>query len=226
MHRFLLFSLVALLCAHAAPLSHAASKIVTANMELVLLAHPKTIQNKSELQTLADKLENDSLPAKQAYEKAVEQFRSAEENARNVQNNPILTEAKKREAMDTLQQAAATARKAENYYRRIIADMENQIRKRKDESLEEVLDDIAKATKELAEKNSYDLVLDSSFRRAVIPIPGVLFCSDALDITDELIAATKGDRAAAEKTFEESKKIVDELNARREAALSEKGNEP
>ena len=43
--------------------------------------------------------------------------------------------------------------------------------------------------------------------------------------TDALIAATKGDRATAEKTFEESKKIVDELNARREAALSEKGNE-
>lgn len=225
MHRFLLFSLVAALCVSAVPFSHAASKIVAANMELVLLAHPKTIQNKTDLQTLAEKLEAESLPAKQAYEKAVEQFRSAEESAREAHNNPILTDLKKREAMDTLQQAAIRARNAENNYRRIVADMENQLRKRKDESVDEVLADIAKATKELAEKNGYDLVLDSSFRRAVIPIPSVVFCSEPLDITDALIAATKGDRATAEKTFEESKKIVDELNARREAALSEKGNE-
>ena len=223
MQRILLSLL--LLASVFVPALSAQTKIGVVNMEIVLLAHPQTSENNKYLRDLGDKLEGEARKAEEAYKKAVDNFRGAEQQAREAQNTPIYTDLRKREAVDTLNQAAAAARNAEATYRRTLADMEKQIRKRQDECVGGVLQDINAELRKLAAEEGYAIVLDSSLERPVFPIPAVVYSTESVDLTDKLIARTRGDRATAEKALEESRKALEEMATRREAALNREANQ-
>ena len=191
--------LLALLAA-AAPSSPADTRIATVDFGLVVLAHPQTPRNRAELldmQSRFVKERDDRLAAR-------DRIKTDFEAARAIALDPVQGAA----ARD---QAAAKAKDLQMQYARatdaveeLVADRRRKLQRREGELFADVMIDIRAKIEEVAKAKGYDLVLDrkSANLAAGVPTPVFLYASDAIDVTDDVIAAIGGSREQAEKDQE------------------------
>ena len=85
-----------------------------------------------------------------------------------------------------------------------VAGLRRQLQRREGELFANVMIDIRSRIEEIAKAKGYDLVVDkkSANVAAGVPTPVFLYASDAIDVTDEVIAAIGGSREQAEKDQE------------------------
>lgn len=201
-----LFAASAALAASAAAqdASPAAASIATVDMEIVVLAHPTTAENKAVLGDLQKRYASERDSKQEELRVLVAQGRKAAADARNV----ALSDAKRREAGAAVDDIDDQLRKGETELRRLVADRQAKLRTKENELFENVMADIRVKLDAIAKEKGLAFVVDKSATRATAPIPLVMWSDPALDITDDLVAATGGDRAAAEKSLREADAII------------------
>ena len=86
----------------------------------------------------------------------------------------------------------------------LVDDLRRKLQRREGELFANVMIDIRAKIEEIAKAKGYDLVLDkkSANLAAGVPTPVFLYASDAIDVTDDVIAAIGGSREQAEKDQE------------------------
>lgn len=173
-------------------------------MELVVLAHPTTAENKAVLVDLQKRYASERDSKKSELDVLVAQGRKAVADARNV----ALSDAKRREAGAAAEDIDEQLRKGETELRRLVADRQGKLRAKEAELFGNVMADIKVKLDALVAGKGLSLVLDKSATRASAPIPLVMWSDPALDITDELIAATGGDKDAAQKALAQADEIL------------------
>ncbi len=186
--------------------------IATVDMELVVLAHPATAENKAVLVDMQKRYASERDSKQEELRVLVAQGRKAAADARNV----ALSDAKRREAGATVDDIDDQLRHGETELRRLVADRQSKLRAKERELFGNVMADIKVKLDALAAEKGVSLVLDKSATRASAPIPLVMWSAPALDLTDELVAATGGDKEAAEKTLREADAAI----------LGDSGNAP
>lgn len=207
-------------CALCATLALAASStaqqplpsIATVDMELVVLAHPATAENKAVLVDMQKRYASERDSKQEELRVLVAQGRKAAADARNV----ALSDAKRREAGASVDDIDDQLRRGETELRRLVADRQSKLRAKERELFGNVMADIKVKLDALAAEKGVSLVLDKSATRASAPIPLVMWSAPALDLTDELVAATGGDKEAAEKALREADAAI----------LGDSGNAP
>ena len=182
----------------------AAAAVATVDMELVVLAHPTTAENKAVLVDLQKRYASERDSKQEELRVLVAQGRKAAADARNV----ALSDAKRREAGAAVDDIDDQLRKGETELRRLVADRQAKLRAKENELFENVMADIRVKLDAIAKAKGLSFVVDKSATRATAPIPLVMWSDPALDVTDELVAATGGDRAAAEKSLREADEII------------------
>ena len=186
--------------------------IATVDMELVVLAHPATAENKAVLVDMQKRYASERDSKQEELRVLVAQGRKAAADARNV----ALSDAKRREAGAAVDDIDDQLRHGETELRRLVADRQSKLRAKERELFGNVMADIKVKLDALAAEKGVSLVLDKSATRASAPIPLVMWSAPALDLTDELVAATGGDKEAAEKTLREADAAI----------LGDSGNAP
>ena len=170
-------------------------KIATVDMDLVILSHPKTEENReavAKLEAAAEETRNQTRGELEALAaKVKDQVRQAQ--------LPTLADdirakarAEAEKLRDELQNKIEAAREAE-------AETVSRIRREGLSRFGEVQHDIEEKLAGLAAEKGLDLVLDAAAMRTGLPLPVVAWASPALDLTDEAIAAVGGSREAAEE---------------------------
>ncbi|MBQ7667274.1 MAG: OmpH family outer membrane protein [Kiritimatiellae bacterium] len=182
----------------------AAPSIATVDMELVVLAHPTTAENKAVLVDLQKRYAAERDSKQEELRVLVAQGRKAAADVRNV----ALSDAKRREAGATAEDIDEQLRKGEIELRRLVADRQSKLRAKEAELFGNVMADVKVKLDALVAAKGVSLVLDKSATRASAPIPLVMWSADSLDITDELIKATGGDRELAEKALREADAFI------------------
>ena len=196
------FSALSVAIALAGPSAsgQAAPALATVDMELVVLAHPSTAENKEVLVDMQKRFASERDSKQEELRVHVAQGRKAAADARNV----ALSDAKRREAGASVDDIDEQLRRGETELRRLVADRQAKLRAKERELFGNVMADIQVKLDALAAEKGVSLVLDKSATRASAPIPLVMWSAPALDLTDELVAATGGDKEAAEKTLREA----------------------
>lgn len=188
--------LLALLAA-AALSAPADTKIATVDFGFVVLAHPQTPRNRAELLDMQAKFAKQRDERLAARDKIKEEF----EAARAIALDPVQGAA----ARD---QAAAKAKDLQMQYARatdavqdLVDELRRKLQRREGELFANVMIDVRAKIEEIAKAKGYDLVLDkkSANLAAGVPTPVFLYASDAIDVTDDVIAAIGGSREQAEK---------------------------
>lgn len=171
-----------------------AAVVATVDMELAILAHPSTAVNRAELQALQKKYRAERDEVLKRGDALARQYREAVARSRD----EALSEKARKTADAEAQDRAGDIRSLEHELRSLVSRRRASLRKREIELFENVMADIRLKLDALAKERGATLVLDSSAERATAPIPLVMW-SSAQDLTDALIAAVGGDRAAAEE---------------------------
>lgn len=182
----------------------AETKIATINMELVVLAHPLTATNKVELQALQKTYIAERDAAQAEGRKLMAQYQQAISEYRN----EALSESRREKAKQAALDLEEPLRKADADIRRLVADRQRSLRRQEMKLFSEVLKDIRAKVDAIAKEQGLSMVVDSSAERSSAPIPLTLYADPALDISDAVIAATGGDRAAAEESIAKAEKIL------------------
>lgn len=179
----------------AAAAASADIKIATVDMDILILSHPKTEENReavAKVEAEAEAARNQTRGELEALAaKIKEQMRQAQlptlaDEAR------VKARAEAEKLRDELQTKVEAAREAE-------AEAVARIRREGLARFGEVQRDIDEKLSALAAGKGLDLVLDSAAMRTGLPLPVVVWSSGALDLTDEAIAAVGGSREAAEE---------------------------
>lgn len=170
-------------------------KIATVDMDVVILAHPKTETNREEVARVEAEAEADRNQARGEIEALAAKLK---DQVRQAQMPTLADEARAKARAEAeklrteLQDRIDAARDAE-------AAAVSRIRREALARFGEVQRDIDEKIAALAAEKGLDLVLDSAAMRTGLPLPVVAWSSPALDLTDEAIAAVGGSREAAEE---------------------------
>lgn len=186
--------LLSLLLATAAG---ADTKIATVDMDLVILSHPKTEENREKVQALEEKAAADHNQARGELQALADKIKEHAAIAQRPTSADAVRTAARAEAeklRDQLQERLEKARRAE-------AETAAKIRREALDRFAEIKKDVDGKLAAIAAKKGLDLILDSAAMRSGMPLPLVVWSADALDLTDEAIAAVGGDRKAAEEAL-------------------------
>ena len=181
-----------------------APRIATVDMELVVLAHPTTAENKAVLVDLQKRYASESDSKQEELRVLVAQGRKAAADVRNV----ALSDAKRREAGAAVDDIDEQLRRGEAELRRLVADRRGKLRAKEAELFANVMADIKVKLDAIAAEKGVSLVLDKSANRSSAPIPLVMWSDPSLDLTDALVAATGGDKESAEKALREAESAL------------------
>ena len=200
-------ALSALLVA-AALAAPAATTVATVNMELVILSHPLSAGNRTELQDMQARSIAQRDAKLEARAQLVERYRQAVSHVADTVRNPVFGEAARAQAEDAAREAERALRAANEEVEALVADLQRKLRARELELFGNVMADIRVKLDALAKERGIDAVLDASAMRSGAPIPLVVWSSDAIDLTDALIAAVGGNRAEAEAALERADEFL------------------
>jgi Skp family chaperone for outer membrane proteins len=188
------------LLAAAAIAASADARIAAVDFGLVVLAHPQTPQNRAELldmQTKFIKERDDRLAARN-------RMRSEFEAAREIALDPVQGAAARDQASAKAKDLQMQYARATEEVEELVADRRRKLQRREGELFADVMIDIRAKIEEIAKAKGYDLVVDrkSANLASGVPTPVFLYASDAIDVTDDVIAAIGGSREQAEKDQE------------------------
>ena len=192
MKKALLLSLLLLSTA-----AFADTKIATVDMDLVILSHPKTEENREKVQALEEEAAAEHNQARGELQAIADKIKEQAAIAQRPTSSDAVRAAARAEAeklRDQLQERLEKARRAE-------AETAAKIRREALDRFADIKKDVGAKIAELAADKGVDLVLDSAATRSGLPLPLVVWSADALDITDDAIAAVGGDRKAAEEAL-------------------------
>lgn len=169
--------------------------VAVVDMDLVVLAHPQTAVNRTELLDLQTRYK------KQRDERleALAQLRTERDEAAKDAQDPVQPEAKRRQAAARASELHGRFVKTSEEIEAFVGGLQRRLQRREMELFADVMIDIRSKIEALAKEKGYDVVLDKTASRASAPIPIVLFSAPEIEITDAVIAAVGGDREAAEK---------------------------
>ena len=188
--------LLALLAA-AALSAPADTKIATVDFGFVVLAHPQTPRNRAEL------LDMQARFAKQRDERLAARDRIKEEfeAARAIALDPVQGAAARDQASAKAKDLQMQYARATEAVQDLVDELRRKLQRREGELFANVMIDVRAKIEEIAKAKGYDLVLDkkSANLASGVPTPVFLYASDAIDITDDVIAAIGGSREQAEK---------------------------
>ena len=192
--------LLALLAA-AALSAPADTRIATVDFSLVVLAHPQTPRNRAELLDMQAKFEKERDDRLAARDKLRDEFEAARKVALDPVQGAAARDQATAKAKDLQMQYAKTTDEIEAF----VAGLRRQLQRREGELFADVMIDIRAKIEEIAKAKGYDLVVDrkSANLASGVPTPVFLYASDAIDVTDDVIAAIGGSREQAEKDREE-----------------------
>ena len=179
----------------AATAASADVKIATVDMDMVILSHPKTEENREAVAKVEAEAEAARNQARGELEALAAKIK---EQVRQAQLPTLADEARAKaraeaeKLRDELQDKIEAAREAE-------AASAARIRREGLVRFGEVQHDVEEKLAAIAAEKGLDLVLDSAAMRTGLPLPVVAWASPALDLTDEAIAAVGGSREAAEE---------------------------
>ena len=196
--------LAALLLAAALP-APAATTVGVVNINLVVEAHPSTVENTAELSERTRKF----LEERDSRRRGLEAKLKAFEDAAALVQSPVLQEPARKKAAADARALRADFEAAQEEYRRFVALREGELQRRKSELLADVMADIRAKVEALAKERGIDLVVARSDDRVASSVTTVLYVAPSVDLTDALIAAIGGDRAAAEASLDKAKAFLD-----------------
>ena len=186
--------LLSLLLASAAG---ADTKIATVDMDLVILSHPKTEENREKVQALEEAAAAEHNQARGELQAIADKIKEQAAIAQRPTSADAVRAAARAEAeklRDQLQERLEKARRAE-------AETAAKIRREALDRFADIKKDVGEKLAAIAAAKGLDLILDSAATRSGMPLPLVVWSADALDLTDEAIAAVGGDRKAAEEAL-------------------------
>ena len=188
--------LLALLAA-AALSATADTKIATVDFGFVVLAHPQTPRNRAELLDMQAKFAQQRDDRLAARDKIKEEF----EAARAIALDPVQGAAARDQASAKAKDLQMQYARATDAIQELVDELRRKLQRREGELFANVLIDVRAKIEEIAKAKGYDLVLDkkSANLAAGVPTPVFLYASDAIDVTDDVIAAIGGSREQAEK---------------------------
>ena len=186
----------------------AATTVATVNMELVILAHPLTASNRNELREMQSRSIAQRDAKLEARAQLLERYRKAVSQAAETSRNPVFGDAARAQAEDAAREAERALRAATEEVEALVADLQRKLRTRELELFGNVMADVRVKLDALVRERGADVVLDSSAMRTGAPIPFVMWSSDAIDLTDALIAAIGGNRAEAEAALERADEFL------------------
>lgn len=181
-------------------LSTAASadtKIATVDMDLVILSHPKTEENREKVQALEEAAAAEHNQARGELQAIADKIKEQAAIAQRPTSADAVRATARAEAeklRDQLQERLEKARRAE-------AETAAKIRREALDRFADIKKDVGAKIAALAADKGVDLVLDSAATRSGLPLPLVIWSAESLDLTDEAIAAVGGDRKAAEEAL-------------------------
>ena len=188
--------LIALLA--AATLSAPAdTKIATVDFGFVVLAHPQTPRNRAELLDMQAKFAQQRDERLAARDKIKEEF----EAARAIALDPVQGAAARDQASAKAKDLQMQYARATEAVQDLVDELRRKLQRREGELFANVMIDVRAKIEEIAKAKGYDLVLDkkSANLASGVPTPVFLYASDAIDVTDDVIAAIGGSREQAEK---------------------------
>lgn len=188
---------ISLLLCLAAAAAAADVKIATVDMDLVVLSHPKNGENREEVAQLEEKALADRNQALGEIDELETKIKELAEKAQK----PTLADAERAEARAEGQKLLARRQQRIEAARRAEAETAAKIRREALDRFAAVKKDADEKIAAIAAEKGLDLVLDSAATRSGLPLPLVVWSAAPLDITDEVIAAVGGDRAAAEESL-------------------------
>ena len=185
------------LFAAAALSAPADTRIATIDFGLVVLAHPQTPRNRAELLDMQAKFEKERDERLAARDKIREEF----EAARAIALDPVQGAAARDQASAKAKDLQMQYVRATDAVQDLVDGLRRKLQRREGELFADVMIDIRAKIEEIAKAKGYDLVVDkkSANVAAGVPTPVFLYVSDAIDVTDEVIAAIGGSREQAEK---------------------------
>ena len=188
--------LLALLAA-AALSAPADTKIATVDFGFVVLAHPQTPRNRAELLDMQAKFAQQRDERLAARDKIKEEF----EAARAIALDPVQGAAARDQASAKAKDLQMQYARATDAIQELVDELRRKLQRREGELFANVLIDVRAKIEEIAKAKGYDLVLDKKAANVApgFPTPIFLYASDAIDVTDDVIAAIGGSREQAEK---------------------------
>ena len=181
----------------AAAVASADTKIATVDMDLVVLSHPKNEENREQVAKIEEQAAETRNQARGELAALEEKLKEALEKAQK----PTLSDAERAEARAEAQKLRAQGQQKLEAARRAEAESAGKIRREALDRFAAVKKDVDEKIAALAAEKGLDLVLDSAAMRSGLPLPLVVWAAKPLDLTDEVIAAIGGDRAAAEEAL-------------------------
>jgi len=177
----------------AGALRGADAKVATVDILRALRAHPDSAEMEKVLEKQLSEMEahRDSMAAEQ------EKMKKAFETARDEALNKALSEAGREERMEIAQRKLAELTEFVQKFRQAAADGRKDLADRKARMQRRIVDKIRDSIREIAAARGIDVVLDSS-AQGISGVETLLFSSQAVDITDAVIAAvssTKSEQA-------------------------------
>ena len=166
----------------------AETKIATIDMELVIISHPKTKENRQVLISLQKDLEKQRDEILNTIKPTVEKFKAAIEAAQD----DSLKDSTKKARLDEARAIENRLRKEEDVVKEKIGDLQMDFQKKELELFKSVVDQIDVVVKAYVQKEKITIVLDSSAMRTSAPISIVVFSDESIDITEKIIEATGG----------------------------------
>lgn len=185
------------LLAFAAAAAAADTKFAVADMDLVILSHPKTEDNRDKVSAMEQEAEAGHNQRRGELEALSEKIKAAAMDAQRPTSSP---EARSQARADA-EALRGQAEKKLAELREFDAAMSRKIRGEALARFAAIKEDVAEKLAAIAAEKGLDAVLDSAATRSGLPLPLVVWSSASVDITDELIAAVGGDRKAAEEAL-------------------------
>ena len=173
------------------------TKIATVDMDLVILSHPKTEENREKVQALEEAAAAEHNQARGELQAIADKIKEQAAIAQRPTSADAVRATARAEAeklRDQLQERLEKARRAE-------AETTAKIRREALDRFADIKKDVGEKLAAIAAAKGLDLILDSAATRSGMPLPLVVWSADALDLTDEAIAAVGGDRKAAEEAL-------------------------
>ena len=181
----------------AASVASADVKIATADMDLVILSHPKTEENREKVAAMERTAEEGHNQRRGELEELSGKIKAAAMEAQR----PTSSADARSQARADAEELRRQAEKKLAELREFDTEMSRRIRGEALDRFADIKKDVNEKVAALAAEKGLDMVLDSAATRAGLPLPLVVWSAPALDLTDELIAAVGGDRKAAEEAL-------------------------
>ena len=182
----------------AAAISAAAdAKIAAIDFGLVYLAHPQTPRNRAELLDMQSRFVKERDDRLAALDRMETEF----EAARKIALDPVQGAAARDQAAAKAKDLQMQYVRATDAVQEFVDELRRKLQRREGELFANVMIDVRAKIEEIAKSKGFDLVLDkkSVNLAAGVPTPVFLYASDAIDVTDDVIAAIGGSREQAEK---------------------------